>query len=90
MFPGAKVIVNKVFEKCLDERVNVRKSALQVISSIFKFSSKWMTSEALAVRKIFSLEVKLIFKKNFNSHNSMQLNNKNKNGEIMKDKKSNF
>lgn len=49
MFPGARVIINKVFEKCLDERVNVRKAALQVISSLFKFSSKWMTSEALAV-----------------------------------------
>ncbi|KAK6627283.1 hypothetical protein RUM44_009760 [Polyplax serrata] len=49
MFPGARVIINKVFEKCLDERVNVRKAALQVISSLFKFSSKWMTSEALAL-----------------------------------------
>lgn len=49
LIPGGRVIMNQVFEKCLDERVNVRKAALQVIAKIFKFCPKWMTDENLEV-----------------------------------------
>lgn len=51
MIPSGMAIVNKIFEKCLDDRVNVRKAALQVIMKIFKFSSKWMTDKNLEVSR---------------------------------------